>query len=632
LEEKENFKMSKKLTRRQFLAATGVSALGGLLAACTPTTTIVTQVVKETSIVNQEVTKVVNQEVTKVVQVTAAAPTGPKNSRGLVLPADALPLDKQVWNNAIGATGGGYGHIMESLYNRTYEHNAGYEALTTLNSDFETVGEGADSWKMAADGSYWDFTLHKGLMWTDGNPVKASDWVFTLQRSLANGYDFAWFYFDIKNASKVATKELTPDQLGIEAVDDLTLRIYTETPTPYLPSIGTWFGVASPAAYGNSMGDTNNWALDPKKYISCGPFILTAFNRGVEYDWGSNTKYTGARINYFEKIVEKPRPTTLAAYIAGDTQGYALDGSQPPAETMLVQANPVLRAESHPNPPTFTDYFGFNLLQPKLKTVDGKDVDNPFLNQDVRMALCKAIDKDALVGQIYSGLAYPAYGLIPKGFPNFNAALQNEDVNKFDVAAAKALLAKAGFPDGKNFPKFDLYIRQPTIAQSSMAQAIQARWSANLGIEVGLKPSDFQGFTKAAFTDKTAPMYYVGYSMDYYDPATFMNVFRASSVGGRHPYDNKDWTDAYNKANGTLDLTKRLQLMQQSEKDMVDTAAWFFLCGPFSISLAPCNLVGPTTEPNKDGYRFYGGGGPGCIHAYEGMYWSNSTCRASINK
>ncbi len=623
--------MARKLSRREFLMATGVSALGGLLAACAPETVIQTVEVEKEVEKIVETTVEVEKEVEKIVEVTAAAPTGPTNSRGVVLPADALPLDQQNWNLGISTVGGGYGHIMESLYNRTFEHNGGYEALTTLNTDFETVGNGAVSWQISDDGMYWDFKLNPGVMWSDGNPVKASDWVFTLQRSLANSYDFAWFYFDIKNASKVAAKELGPEELGIEAIDDETLRIYTEAPTPYLPSIGTWFGVASPAAYGNSLGETNNWALDPATYISCGPFILTKFERGVEYIWGPNAKYNGNRVVYFEQIIEKTRPTGLAAYISGEAQSYALDGSQPPAEQMLVQANPVLRAESHPQPPTYTDYIGFNLLQPKLKTVDGQEVDNPFLNKDVRLALSKAIDKDTLVGQIFNGLAYPAYGILPNGFPNFNPELKDMDVNKFDVEAAKTLLANAGFADGASFPKFEMYIRQPSTFMSTFSQAIQANWKENLGIEVELKPADFQAFTAAAFTDKTAPIYYVSYSMDYYDPATFLNVFRASSVGGRHPYDNIEWTTAYNTANGTLDLEKRLELLKVSEKDLVDSAGWFFLYGPFSISLYPCNLAGPATEPNKDGYQFFGGGGPGCIHAYEEMYWNNSDCRESIS-
>jgi len=634
--------MSTKINRRQFLAAAGISAVGGLLAACAPTTVVV----KETQLVQQEVTKVVEQtsvvketsvvqqEVTKVVEVTAAPLTGPMGTRGYNLPADALPLEQQVIKSTFGNVGGGYGHLMESIYNRAFGYNAGYEQLVTMDQNLDNIGVGALSWTVSDDGLNWDFKLNDKLVWSDGKPVVASDWVFTLQRSLANSYDFAWFYFDIKNAAKVAAKELDPKELGISAVDDYTLRITTEAPTPYLPGLGTWFCVGSPAAYENSLGETNNAYLDPAKYVSCGPFTLTKFERGVLTEWLPNTKYTGNRINYIEKITETPLPTGIAAYMSGDLQGYNMGGDSAPAELMLVQANPLLRAESHPQPPSSTDYLGFNALQPKLMTSDGKEVDNPFLNIDVRMAFCKAIDKDALVGQIYKGFAYPSYGVLPYGFPNYNTALKDLDVNKFDVAAAQALMTKAGFEGGKGFPKFEFWLRQFAAggAGLAMAQAIQARWKENLGVDVDVKNADFQGFTQAAFTDKTAAIYYVNYGQDYYDPATFLNVFKASSLGGRHPYDNAEWTAAYNAANSVMDPPKRFEMLKKSEQELSESAAWFFMSGAFGIALWPCNLAGPSTTPNKYGYQFNGGGGPGCTHSWEGQYWSNSTCRENLGK
>ncbi len=87
--------MTNKISRRDFLMATGISALGGLLAACTTEvvkTVEVEKIVKETSVVKETV----KEEV--IVEVTAAAPTGPTNSRGVVLPADALPLEQQNWS------------------------------------------------------------------------------------------------------------------------------------------------------------------------------------------------------------------------------------------------------------------------------------------------------------------------------------------------------------------------------------------------------------------------------------------------------------------------------------------------------------------------------------------------------
>ena len=189
------------------------------------------------------------------------------------------------------------------------------------------------------------------------------------------------------------------------------------------------------------------------------------------------------------------------------------------------------------------------------------------------------------------------------------------------------MLANAGYPDGKGFPVFELYIRQPTDKQLALCEAIQARWKEVLGIQVELRPSDFQSFTSAAFQERTAPMYHVGYALDYYDPATFLNVFRN---GGRHPHENPEWTEFYNQANATLDPAKRFELMAEAEKQLVLSTAWFFLVSPFSIMLWPCNLKGETLQPNKDGFAFWGGGGVGCPHAYEGMYWAQSDCRKGL--
>jgi oligopeptide transport system substrate-binding protein len=586
--------MSTQITRRQLLKGAGVIAVGALASACAP------QVV----------------EVEKVVEVTAEAPTGPTNALGVTLPPDALPLSEQYILEPVGEVGGGYGHIMESLYNRAFEHAGGYETLTTLNTDLEVVPVACEGWTVSEDGLSWDFALRKDLVFSDGKPITAHDWVFTLRRALANQYDFGWFYFDIKNAAKVYSKELPPEELGIEAVDDYTLRITTEAPTPYLPGLGTWFGVAPRHAY-EEYGE--NWALDPAKYVSSGPFKLTVFERGVRHKWELNPTYKGIRRPYIAEIREEKLPKGLPAYIAGDIKRYTIDMNTPAGEVALINSNPILRAESHPQPSSFTDYLGFNTLAGKFPPLD---------NPNVRLALCKAIDKEVLVAQIYSGFANPAWGILPAGFPNYiGDQLKELEPNKFDPEAARQLLANAGYPDGKGFPVFELYIRQPTDKQLALCEAIQARWKEVLGIQVELRPSDFQSFTAAAFKDRTAPMYHVGYSLDYYDPATFLNVFRN---GGRHPHENPEWTEFYNQANATLDFAKRFELMAEAEKQLVLSTAWYFLVSPFSIMLWPCNLKGETLQPNKNGFAFWGGGGVGCPHAYEGMYWAQSDCRKGL--
>jgi len=466
----------KRLSRREFLRIVGAAGAGAVLTSCaTPEPEIIEKTVEvvKTVEVEAELEKTVEVEVEKIIEVTPIPQTGPVNALGEVLPADALGLDEQYILNRIGEVGGGFGHIMESVYNRAFEHAGGQETLTSLDTDFNVYGVGCEDWEAAEDGSYWDFSLRKGLTFSNGDPVTAKDWAYTLKWSLSNGYDFAWFYFDIKNAQPVTAGELPPEELGIEAVDDYTLRIYTEAPVPYLPMLGVWFEVM-PENSQDELGE--NWALDPDRYVASGPFMLTKFDRSLGNLWELRSDYQGIRRPWVSKIREESIPEGLAAYMAGDVQRHDVGAVSPPAEIGLVNANPVLRAESHPQPPTYTDYLGFNTLG---------DFE-PLADQNVRLALCKAIDKATIVSEIYQGFAHPAWGILPKGFPNYNPDLEKLDPNVYDPEAAKQLLADAGYADGAGFPTYELYIRQPENQQVAVCEAIQAQWKENLGITIEL--------------------------------------------------------------------------------------------------------------------------------------------------
>lgn len=544
----------------------------------------------------------------------APVSSGPvTNALGVVLPDDALPLSEQVWTEKIGEIGGGFGHIMESLYNRAFEHAGGYDTLTTLDKDFNVIGVGAESWAPSEDGSYWDFKLRKELVFSDGTPITAKDWVYTMRYSLSHNYDFGWYYFDIKNAQKVHAGELPAEELGMEAVDDYTLRIYTEAPVPYLPALFGWFGVAKDGIW-EEAGE--NWALDPDRYISSGPFKLVRFDRDVAHEWQLNPTYKGVRRPYFTTIREEKLPSGLPAYMSGDINSMGVGAGTTAAELALIENNPVLKSEMHPQIATGTDYIGFNTTG-KFPALD---------NPKVRLALCKAIDKANLVETIYQGFSYPAWGLIPTGFVNNqDDALRDLDPNVYDVEVAQALLAEAGYPGGEGFPTFELWIRQPNERQQAICEAIQARWRENLGITVELRPSDFQSFTSNL--KENAPIYYVNYAMDYFDPATFLNVWRST---GRHPHEDLSWDEFYNEANSIMDdPERRFAQLREAEKRLVESTAWYFVHHPYSVSLWPCNLRGEGTEPNANGFTFLFGN-TGTLNAREGVYWAEASCRADL--
>ncbi len=434
-----------------------------------------------------------------------------------------------------------------------------------------------------------------------------------MRYSLSNGYDFGWYYFDIKNAQKVLSGELPPEELGMEAVDDYTLRVYTEAPVPYLPALFGWFEVAKNGIW-EDAGE--NWALDPERYVSSGPYTLTRFDRDVAHRWEINESYKGVRRPYFTEIREENLPTGLPAYIAGDIKRFSIGANTTSAEIALVENNPVLSSEMHPLIATGTDYIGFNTTG----TFEGLD------DPKVRLALCKAIDKDNLVSEIYRGFSYTGWGLIPTGFVNNqDEALRVLDPNLYDPEAARQLLAEAGYPDGEGFPVYELWIRAPNDQQLALCEAMQARWKENLNITIELRPSDFQSFTSNL--KDGAPLYYVNYNMDYFDPATFMNVWRST---GRHPHNDPAWDEFYNSANAIMDdPERRFELLRQAEQMLVEGTAWFFLHHPYTTDLWPCNLSGEGTTPNSNGFTFLFGN-TGTVNAREGVYWTDGSCRQEI--
>src|SRR5689334_3940085 len=170
--------VARKFSRREFIKFAGLTAGAAALGACTPQ--VVTQVVQETQVAVQ--TQVVNQ--TQVVQVPVeVTPTNPPNLmtiQGRELPADAAPLDKQVFFEG-GAAEPKHLDVARDLFSATAVLGWGGEPLLHLDENQQIVPAGAESYKAGPDAQYWDFTIRKDAKWSDGTPITADDWVFSFQ-------------------------------------------------------------------------------------------------------------------------------------------------------------------------------------------------------------------------------------------------------------------------------------------------------------------------------------------------------------------------------------------------------------------------------------------------------------------
>jgi ABC-type transport system substrate-binding protein len=517
---------------------------------------------------------------------TSAPATGAiVNAFGVTLPEDAAPADQQILR--LMGPEGITTDFAVSVYKRSV--NSYSDILTTpfvrLNKNFEILPAGALSWEVSKDGLNWTFKMDPDLKWSDGNPVTADDVVFTFQYQAdpKHAWDFAWFWSDIKNWDKAVKGDVPTTDIGVTKIDTYTVQFTTTAPSPYFPSKALYVRPLSKAAFEKSGEYYNN---TPATSVSSTPYILTDWTKGQGMTFGPNKNYTGKVKPFIEKIIFTfgDNANQFRAY-----QNDEIDQSDSftPADIDLISNDATLNKQYHPGYGDFrTYYLGFNTLE------------KPFSDIKVRQAFAKAIDRDSIIQSIVKRQGNPAYSFLMPGFPDANADLKNEDVNKFDVVAAKKLLADAGYPDGKGFPKMELWLRQESDLNKSIGSAIAAMLKENLGIDVEVSNKETKLFMDTLNAHKL-PFYFLSYGFDYLDPSNMLGIWTS---GGRHAWKNDQFDKLVTEATSLIgDTAKRDQEFKDAEKILVDDVGGIFIYHATPGAIYKPYMKGSELDADKTG-------------------------------
>src|SRR5690606_13504605 len=201
---------------------------------------------------------------------------------GIMVATTALSAPVLAQTTVVAPSGNSAGTYMDYM-KTVYDRGTGSELLqipiATFDKEFELTPMAAESWSQSEDGLTWTFNLRPGLVWSDGEPLTAEDYVFALQRAATSGYDFAW-YWDfaggIKGCKEVTEGKADVATLGLKAVDDLTIEVTTVAPKPYLPSVTSlWYPV--PKHVVDKLGD--DWAVNVDTIVTSGPFDIESWEK-----------------------------------------------------------------------------------------------------------------------------------------------------------------------------------------------------------------------------------------------------------------------------------------------------------------------------------------------------------------
>ncbi len=515
------------------------------------------------------------------------------NTLGKEMPADAAPLDQQVF---VYPYSGWRTFTTVDFFEAVYQRADALtdilsDSLVRLDKNFKANPGAATAWAVDDSGLVWTFQLDPNLMWNDGTPVTADDYVATFRYGAdpTHAWDFSWYYAGvIKNWTQSVASETPVEEIGVRAVDANTLEFTTETPAPFLPAMLVYSAPLQKAALEAHGGLYNS---DVATTVSAGPYKLVEWTKDVRVVYAINPDYKGTNVPYIEKLIVTNigQPAQLLpAYQANEVDFVWGSGTFSPADLVIIDSDPQLAEEYHPHYGDFRTYYFFF-----------DDTQAPFNDLKVRQAFAYALDRGAILDNIVKRQGIPAYSFLMPGFPDANSEAF-QDTYPLDIAKAKQLLADAGYPDGAGFPKLTLALRAEGPTPVAVAQAYAAALKATLGIEVEVQNQEFKTFMDALNAKPTGVQFgLISYGMDYLDASNMLGVFKS---GGRHTWSNPQFDTLFTEASSfTGDPAERTKMFQDAEKILVEDVGGVFVYHQTPGDLIKPYLKGPALEPDANG-------------------------------
>ena len=516
---------------------------------------------------------------------------------GTELPAGARPYDEQVYRVAadINQSASTFDFPV-AVYNRYCLADLFQDTLVSLDKDFNVIPGAAESWDVSEDGKVWSFHLRPGQVWSDGTPLTAYDYeaTFRLTATPEHGWDFSWFYSfladgGIKNWSKIIAGELPPEELGVRAVDDLTLEVETEDVFPPLPGVMKFAFTLQKKAL-EEHGPYYNSSLETS--VSSGPFVLAEFDPGNKIAVEANPTYKGFRpplIKRIECIFMDPS-TFFAAYQNGDIDKVPY-GALTPADFELILRDEEMAGNYLRHFGDFrTDYLLFDTFT------------EPFSNLDVRKAFAHAVDRESIVASVYGEIkAMPAYSMLMPGYPSSDTEGNLREYQNYDCDLANEHLAAAGYPGGEGFPDQVMMLRGEAPAMAAVYQAVAASITQCLNINIEISNVDRKVYMDALNAKPTQLTFgAVDYGMDFLDPANLLgNVWKS---GGRHSWKNDEFDTLVTEAAGMVGNPElRDQMFRDAERVLVDDVGGIFIAHRWAGDLMQSWVQGTVRDPDSQG-------------------------------
>ena len=439
-----------------------------------------------------------------------------------------------------------------------------YENLVTLDDDDNTVPGAAESWDYDEDTLTYTFHLRKDGVWTNGDPVTAKDFEFAWSQALNPevASDYAYFLYFIKNAEKYFNGEVTWDEVGVKVVDDYTLEVTMEQPTPYALFLFS-FGTLAPInqRFYEAVG-ADLYSTEAQYFCTNGPFALTEWSHNDKIVMQKNDAWHGAADVEVEEIDWKiitDANAALSSFLAGDLDMVGLGTGE-----LIKQATAAgATIQSYTDGSAFYIYFNNN--------------DQYLSNVNLRRALFNAIDAQKEIDTVWQNdnepmTSFTAPGVSATDGTSFAGKVGELYAPSRDQEKAKEYLATALSELGCTVDDLSAHLSidcgdsATSIAEASF---YQEQWRQVLGIEVTVNSM----ITKQGSQNRKTGNYVMsvtGWGPDYNDPNTFLDLWVTDGGNNQTGFSNERYDELIDLASKETDLEKRESYFIECEQIIAD--------------------------------------------------------------
>ncbi|WP_420491403.1 peptide ABC transporter substrate-binding protein [Neobacillus drentensis] len=433
-----------------------------------------------------------------------------------------------------------------------------FEGLTRIDKDGKPQPAMAEEIKTSDDLKTYTFKL-RDSKWSNGDPVIAEDFVYAWKWASdpKNQSQYAYQLYYVKNAQAINEGKASPDTLGVKAIDDKTLEVTLENPTPYfleLTAFYTYSPINSKIAKANP-----NWYKDAgDQYTSNGPFKMTEWKHSSNIVLEKNENYWDADTVKLTKInmaMINDNNTELNMYKNGELNWAGMPLGQLPQDVL-----PQLKADGslHTQAIAGVYWYKFNTEKP------------PLNNVNIRKALAYAINRKAIVENVTQGGQIPAMAAVPPSmFEENKKGYFNDNSTKKAKEYLEAGLKDLGLKDASELPAITLSYNTDE-GHQKIAQAIQDMWKKTLGINVKLENEEWKVYiTKLHSGDYQVGR--MGWLGDFNDPINFLELFRDKKGGNNDTnWENAKFKQLLIDSGKETDAAKRTQMLKDAEAIFMD--------------------------------------------------------------